>query len=769
MFVARGTSLVLLPLLLASTTPVYPQQAAAATEIAPLAGYSAAASAAERDWETKFRALPSPDNLREYMRHLSARPHNVGSPYDKENAEWILAHFKQWGLDAEIETFYVLFPTPKERVVELVEPKIFNAKLLEPPIPVDPTSSQQAEQLPTYNAYSIDGDVTAPLVYVNQGVRADYDQLDRMGVSVKGAIVIVRYGGAWRGIKPKVAAEHGAVGCIIYSDPRDDGYSAGDTFPNGPYRPEDGVQRGAVTDTLYEGDPLTPGYGATKDAKRLPIKGNPLITKIPVLPISYGDAQPLLAAIGGQTVPPAWRGNLPITYHVGPGPAKVHLKVESNWDIKPIYDVIARIPGSEFPDQWIIRGNHHDAWVNGAEDPISGQVSLLEEARSMGELLKQGWKPKRTIIFCAWDGEEPGLLGSTEWVETHQDELRKKAVMYVNSDSNGRGFLGMEGSHSLEHFINGVARDVPDPETKLTIWKRAQLRAIANSKTEAARQEVRNRPDLRIGALGSGSDYTPFLDFAGIASLDLGFYGESGGGIYHSIYDDFYWYTHFGDTKFVYGRALAQTAGTALMRMADAELLPFGFHDFADTVHMYIGELKNQLKDQQATIEETNRELSEGVYTAIADPTKPYVPPARETVPPYLNFAPLENADAALTASADRYTRALAALRATDGSHLDATSLAKVNALLVESERALTTEAGLPGRPWFKHQIYAPGAYTGYGVKTLPAVREAMDQENWKLADEQIPVVAKVLQDEAALIDSAAGILDHASATDSAR
>ena len=766
MFVARATALALLPLLAASTTPGYAQEVAE-KDTAQLAGYSAAASTTERGWESKFRALPSTDNLREYMRHLSARPHHLGSPYDKENAEWILAHFKDWGLDAQIETFYVLFPTPKERELELVAPTTFKAKLEEPPVAVDPTSNQQSEQLPTYNAYSIDGDVTAPLVYVNQGVRADYEQLDRMGISVKGAIVIARYGGAWRGIKPKIAAEHGAVGCIIYSDPRDDGYSAGETFPNGPYRPEDGVQRGAVTDTLYEGDPLTPGYGSTKDARRVPIKDNPLITKIPVLPISYSDAQPLLAAIGGQAVPQAWRGNLPITYHVGPGPAKVHLKVASNWDIKPIYDVIARIPGSEFPDQWILRGNHHDAWVNGAEDPISGQVALLEEARSMGELVKQGWNPKRTIVFCAWDGEEPGLLGSTEWVETHQDELRKKAVMYVNSDSNGRGFLGVEGSHTLEHFINGVMRDVPDPETGLSVWKRAQLRAVADARNESRRQELRSRPDLRIEALGSGSDYTPFLDFAGIASINLGFYGESGGGIYHSIYDDFYWYTHFADTDFVYGRALAQVSGTSLMRMADAELLPFGFHDFADTVHTYVGELKEALKAQQTDIEETNRELDEGVFSAIADPKKTSMPPPRKPVPPYLNFAPLENADAMLTASAQRYTRALSAAQA--NGEFNSQSLAKINALLIESERKLTTQAGLPGRPWFKHQIYAPGAYTGYGVKTLPAVRETMEQEKWKEADEQIPVVAKVLEDEATLIDAAAALLNQASKTEATK
>ena len=759
MSLVKATALALLPIFVATTLPAPAQDPAVKVDAAPFPGYSAGASSIERDWETKFRALPSTDNLREDMRHLSARPHHVGSPYDKENAEWILAHFKEWGLDASIETFYVLFPTPKERALELVEPTTFSAKLQEPPIAGDPTSNQQAEQLPTYNAYSIDGDVTAPLVYVNQGMRADYETLDRLGVSVKGAIVIARYGGGWRGIKPKVAAEHGAVGCIIYSDPKDDGYAAGDTFPNGPYRPQDGVQRGAVTNTDYEGDPLTPGYGATKDAPRLPIKGNPLLTKIPVLPISYGDAQPLLTAIGGQTVPRDWRGGLPITYHVGPGPAKVHLKVAFNWDIKPVYDVIARIPGSVFPDQWVIRGNHHDAWVNGAEDPLSGQVALLEEARSMGELVKQGWRPKRTILFCAWDGEEPGLLGSAEWVETHQDELRKKAVMYVNSDTNGRGFLGIEGSHTLEHFINGVARDIQDPETKLTVWKRDQLAEIAETKSESERQELRNRPDLRIEALGSGSDYTPFLDFCGIASINLGFYGESGGGIYHSIYDDFDWYTHYGDPGFVYGRALSQTAGTALMRMADAELLPFDFHNFADTVHTYVGELEKQLKDERAEINETNQELEEGVFAAVADPKRTSVPPPHKPIPPYMNFAPLENADASLTASAERFSKALAAARVKGDLTIDPQALLEVNALLILSERKLTTDAGLPGRPWFKHQIYAPGAYTGYGVKTLPAVREAMDQEDWKLAESQVPIVAKVLEDESALIDQVTSLL----------
>src|SRR5207302_182166 len=451
----------------------------------PLYGYSAESSQAERQWEEKLRAIPSPENLRAYMKLLSAHPHHVGSPYDKQNADWILGKFKEFGLDANIEQFDVLFPTPKERAVELVEggPK-FVAKLQEPAVAVDPTSGQQSEQLPTYNAYSIDGDVTAELVYVNYGVPEDYEQLERMGVSVKGKIVMARYFHSWRGIKPKVAAEHGAVGCLIYSDPHEDGFVQGGTFPAGPYRPLDGVQRGSVADMpLYPGDPLTPGVGATKGAKRLKVEEAPTITKIPVLPISYGDAQPLLAALGGRVAPESWRGGLGITYHLGPGPAKVHLKVKSNWEIKPIYDVIGKIPGSVYPDEWVIRGNHHDGWVNGAEDPIAGQIAILEEARALGELLKAGWKPKRTIIYCAWDGEEPGLLGSTEWAEQHYDELRAHAVAYVNSDSNGRGYFEVEGSHTLEKFSNDVARDVTDPETKLSVWKRDQLHEIAEAKT----------------------------------------------------------------------------------------------------------------------------------------------------------------------------------------------------------------------------------------------------------------------------------------------
>jgi N-acetylated-alpha-linked acidic dipeptidase len=704
--------------------------------------------AADSQWEEKFRAIPTPQNLRDYMQRLSARPHHVGSPYDKDNAEWILAKLKSWGLDAKIEVFDVLFPTPQDRLVEMIAPTRFTAKLEEPAVAGDPTSDQKSEQLPVYHAYSIDGDVTAPLVYVNYGIPSDYEELERMGISVSGAIVIARYGASWRGIKPKVAAEHGALACIVYSDPRDDGYFTDDVFPEGPARPRDGAQRGSVMDMpLYPGDPLTPGIGAVPDAKRLAISEAKTLTKIPVLPMSYADAQPLLSALKGPVAPDNWRGGLPISYHVGPGPARVHLRLKFNWDIKRLYNVIVRIPGSEYPDEWVIRGNHHDAWVNGASDPVSGTVAEMEEARALAEMLKQGWKPKRTILYCFWDGEEPGLLGSTEWAETHAAELQQHAVAYINSDGNGRGFLGVSGSHTLENFINGVMKDVQDPETKASVWKRLQLGLVRNGATDKKR-EVRTRPDLRISALGSGSDYTVFIDHLGVASINLGFYGEGGGGgVYHSIYDDFYWYTHFSDTDFVYGRALAQIAGTAMIRLTDADLLPFQFGDFTDTLKIYVDELKNLDADQRSRAEELNREVDEGAFTSSADPREHYVPPSKQPVPPHLNFAPLENAMQVLTQSAQKYD---AARQKANPANVKA-----VNAKLIESERRLTDAAGLPGRPWFRHMIYAPGFYTGYGVKTIPGVREAIEQKRWQEADQQIQRVGTILTREADLLDEA--------------
>ena len=721
-----------------------------------LFGYLPQSSQVERDWETKFRALPDPTLQREYMRRLSARPHHVGSAYDKDNAEWILAKFKEWGLDAHIETFNVLFPTPKERVLEMVAPTQFRAKLEEPALAADPTSGQKSEQLPTYNAYSTDGDVTAPLVFVNYGLPKDYERLERLGVSVKGAIVIAKYGNSWRGVKPKVAYEHGAIGCLIYSDPRDDGYFEESVFPEGPMRPRDGVQRGSVMDFMrYPGDPLTPGVGATPDAKRLRREDAQTITKIPVLPISYGDAEPMLQALGGPMAPAEWRGALPLAYHVGQGPAKVHLKLGFNWDIKPVYDVVAKIPGSGDPDTWIVRGNHHDAWVNGAEDPISGQIALLEEARAFSTLLKQGWKPKRTIIYCAWDGEEPMLLGSTEWAEYHGQELQQHAAIYINSDGNTRGYLEAGGSHSLEAFVNEVAKDVQDPEAKISVWKRKQASELQSSNPDE-RREARQRADLRIAPLGSGTDFTTFLDHIGVASLNLGYGGEDHEGIYHSIYDDFYWYTHFSDSDFVYSRALSQTIGSMAMRFADADVLPYQFTDLADTMQKYDDELKKLLKDQQDEANETNQKLDDGVYKATLDPRHPTIAPPRAEVPQFINFAPIDNAIATLTQAAARYKKASTAI----GSANSSANFSALNQLLLQSERRLTIDDGLPRRPWYKHVIYAPGWYTGYSPKTMPGVREAIEEKRYADVDAQVVNVAKVLQAEAQLIDQAAAELE---------
>ncbi|OFW22707.1 MAG: folate hydrolase [Acidobacteria bacterium RIFCSPLOWO2_02_FULL_65_29] len=712
-----------------------------------------------RSWDATFRAIPDAGNIGDYMRRMSARPHHLGSAYDKDNAEWILAKFKEWGWDARIETYQVLFPTPKERLVEMVEPSLFRAALREPPVAVDPTSGQESEQLPTYNAYSIDGDVTAPLVYVNYGRPVDYEELERRGVSVKGAIVIARYGASWRGIKPKVAAEHGAVGCLIYSDPADDGYAVDEVFPNGPMRNKDGVQRGSVMDMpSYPGDPLTPGVGATPEAKRLDIRNAPTLTAIPVLPISYGDAQPLMAAIGGRAAPAAWRGGLPITYRIGPGPARVHLKVAFNWNMTPVYNVVARLQGSTYPDEWVVRGNHHDAWVNGAQDPVSGMSAELEEARAMGELVKQGWRPRRTIVYIAWDGEEQGLLGSTEWVEHHDEELRYKAGVYINTDGNGRGFLNAGGSHSLEHFINGVARDIEDPDTKMSVWKRKQARAIANGTAEQ-RSEARTRADLRIDALGSGSDYSPFLQHNGVPTLNLSFGGMDDDGIYHSIYDDFYHFSKFADSDFRYGRALAQTVGTAVIRLADADLWPFEFTNVADTVQTYVKEVQALLKQRQDEVRERNRQIEDGVLAAIADPRRPVQAPKAEAPVPALNFAPLENAANTLTRAAERYKKAADAARPRLGAN--AGIVATVNARLIQSERQFVEPAGLPKRPWYRHLLYAPGYYTGYSVKTLPGVREAIEQKSYAEAETEIVRAARALDREASLLDQVSAELER--------
>ena len=702
----------------------------------PILGFKDAAK--QHALEAEFDAKLNRENLRNWMKRMTARPHHVGSPHGKDNAEFMAGLFRSWGYETAIERFDVLFPTPKVRVVELIAPERYVAKLAEPPLAEDATSSQVAEILPTYNAYSIDGDVTGELVYVNYGIPKDYEELERRGIDVRGKIVIARYGGSWRGIKPKVAAERGAIGCLIYSDPRDDGYFQGDVYPKGAYRSEHSAQRGSVADMpLFPGDPLTPGVGATEGAKRLDRASAPTLTKIPVLPISYADALPLLRALGGPIAPPDWRGVLPITYHLGPGPAKVHMKLAFDWKLVPAYNVVARMRGTDLPDQWIVRGNHHDGWVHGARDPVSGMVALMEEARAIGELAKSGWRPRRTLVFAGWDAEEPGLLGSTEWVEHHIAALKKHAVVYINSDSNGRGFLGADGSHTLERFVTEVARDVEDPQHGVSVLERLQASELTRMTSPSEQKEYRDRKLMRLDALGSGSDYTPFLQHAGIASLNIGYGGEGEYGVYHSAYDSFDHYTRFGDPKFDYGVTLAKTTGRMMLRLANADSLPFEATTFTDTLGKYVSEVTKLADTMRAETEEKNRQIRERTMEIAADPTKPFVAPKPEEPVPHLEFAPLENALDRLKKAARDFDKASS----------------RGDAAMMRLEHALTRDEGLPGRSWYKHHVYAPGFYTGYGVKTLPGVREAIEQRKWKEANEQIVILARVLDGYASLLE----------------
>jgi N-acetylated-alpha-linked acidic dipeptidase len=727
----------------------------AVSQTKPLMGFTDASSKQQVATEQKFDASLSAKNVDQDIKEMSARPHHIGSPGGKAVADYILNHFKSWGYEAEIETFMVLFPTPKERLLEMIEPVKYKALLSEPALKEDPTSNQAAEQLPVYNAWSADGDVTAELVFVNYGIPADYEQLERLGIDVKGKIVIAKYGRSWRGIKPKLAQEHGAIGCIIYSDPKEDGYYQGDVYPKGAFKNEYGAQRGSVMDMpVYPGDPLTPGIGSAKDARRLERSEATNLLKIPVLPISYHDAQPLLQSLEGPVAPEAWRGALPFTYHIGPGKTKVHIKLSFSWDQKPAYDVIAKIKGSELPDEWVMRGNHHDAWVNGAGDPLSGLAAMLEEARSIGELVKTGWKPKRTLVFAAWDGEEPGLMGSTEWVEQHGVELQQKLVVYINSDGNGRGFLGADGSHALEPFMNEIAGNVTDPQTGITVLDRKRDRDIVNAGINIkTKKELLAKKTISIGALGSGSDYSPFIQHLGIPSFNLGFGGEDSGGEYHSIYDSYYDYATFKDPSFQYGVTLAKVAGRATLRMAGAELLPFDFTALSKTISGYVTEVAALADQLRETTTVENQLIKEKIYSYAANPKEKELPPTIKDEVPFLNFSGLQNSMNDLEKAAKHLSDVLAS------GKLSADQKTTINKKLYQAEQKLLTDKGLPRRGWYRHSIYAPGFYTGYGVKTLPGIREALEQRNWKEAQENADIDAMVIKNFAAYLDGiAAGV-----------
>jgi len=713
-----------------------------------ITGFTDASAAKELQTEQTFDAALSAPLIGETIKELSAFPHNLGSPGSKAVAEKILAKYKSYGLDAHLQPYTVLFPTPKTRVLQLTGPTTYSALLKEPALAADATSGQ-AGQLPTYNAWSADGDVTGQLVFVNYGLPDDYETLAKLGIDVKGKIVIAKYGRSWRGIKPKVAYEHGAIGCIIYSDPADDGYSAGEVYPKGAYKSEYGVQRGSVMDmVIYPGDPLTPGAGATKDAKRLDRKDAPTILKIPVLPISYHDAQPLLAALDGIVAPRDWQGGLPITYHVGPGVATVHLKLEFNWDMVQAYDVIAKIKGSEFPDEWVMRGNHHDAWVNGAGDPISGQSAMLDEAKALGDLLKNGWKPKRTIVYCSWDGEEPGLIGSTEYAEDHDKELQQKAVVYINSDDNGRGFYGGGGSQALEPFMDEITQTITDPQTKVSIFDRKRARELVTAGSVKDKKEIMARKVEPLEPLGSGSDFSSFLQHLGVPTLDLAFGGEDGGGEYHSIYDSFDDYRRFKDPTFEYGVALSKTAGHAVLRMADADLLPFDFRNLDTTISKYVTELTELTDKMRDNTAMENQLIKANDFTLAADPIKHEKAPEAKAEVPKLDFAPLKTALDSLKKAANGLATTWAAAAQTNTGH------DKLNQLLYHAEQQLLSD-GLPRRPWYRHTIYAPGFYTGYGVKTLPGIREAIEQRNWPEARQQIAIVAERINSLAAYLAAA--------------
>jgi N-acetylated-alpha-linked acidic dipeptidase len=705
-----------------------------------ISGFTDKNAADQIQLEQKFDALVNAQNIGATVKQLSAKPHHISSPGGKEVADAILEKYKSWGWDAKIETYQVLFPTPKTRMLEMTSPTIYKALLKEPALKEDATSGQDG-QLPTYNAWSADGDVTGDLVFVNYGLPSDYDELEKLGIDVKGKIVIAKYGRSWRGIKPKVAYEHGAIGCIIYSDPKDDGYYQGDVYPKGSYKSEYGVQRGSVMDmVIYPGDPLTPNIGATENAKRLDRNDAPTILKIPVLPISYHDAQPLLEALEGPVAPDDWRGALPFTYHVGPGKTKVHLKLEFDWKIRPCYDVIAMIKGSQYPDEWVIRGNHHDAWVNGADDPISGQSALLEEARVIGELVKTGWKPKRTLVYCAWDGEEPGLLGSTEWAEDHAKELQQKAVVYINTDDFSRGFFGASGSHALENMMYEIAKDVKDPQTNVSLLERSKAAEAVRASSTMAKKNALNKKGLTLGALGSGSDYSSFLQHDGVPSLNLGFGGEGSGGEYHSIYDSYDNFSRFKDPGFLYGAAMAKAAGRTALRIADADVLPFDFRSLHKTIANYVNELIELTNQTREATTVENELIKNKSYQLANDPTKNLKTPTAKEEVPYLDFSALQNAMASLEKSVnhvnDIWNKSL-----TSSADHDA-----LNKKLYQAEQQLLSDDGLPRRPWYKHTLYAPGFYTGYGVKTMPGIREAIEQRNWKEAQQQIVVDAAAIK-----------------------
>lgn len=703
---------------------------------ASIRGFLPQEATRQAEYEAAFRAVPTPQRARQDLWALTQKPHVAGTPQDYSTAQYMLDQFREAGLEAEVVEYRVLLPMPKEVKVDLVKP--FER---EGPTPEEgwewDKDSFDSSVVPAYNAYSPSGDMTERVVYANYGLPQDYERLKDWGIDVTGKIVLVRYGKCFRGVKAYVAEQNHAAGVLLYSDPADDGYRRGDVYPRGPWRPATGVQRGSILYlTAYAGDPLTPGIAASETAKRLTLQEAETLPRIPTSPISYQDASPILENLSGPVAPPEWQGALPFTYHVGPGASKVHLKLDMDFAVRPIWNVIARIPGAVEPDRWVVVGNHRDAWTYGAVDPNSGTAPLLAVARGLGKLLKQGWKPKRTIVLASWDGEEFGLLGSTEWAEEHAEVLGRNAVAYLNMDVGVSGTrFSASAVPSLRRLIFEVTREINDPASGRdlhTVWSEESQRVkdeggIPIAVPDQAIAPVESTP--RVGDLGSGSDYTPFLQHLGVPSLDIGFDGSYG--VYHAIYDNFYWMENFGDPTFKYSVAAARVYGTLALRLADADILPFDYEDYGKTVEEYLDDLDGELK----------KSGNAGKLRLKA--TK---------------------------ASAARFSEAARSLnqgieRASSGTTMSRARLEKVNGRLLEVERNFLLEKGLPGRAWFRHAFYASGVYTGYAAVVFPGVREAADRQDWVRAVEQLTLVQAAIDRGTTTLTRALRDLDGSSAS----
>jgi N-acetylated-alpha-linked acidic dipeptidase len=673
---------------------------------AQLLGFSPERSAEQLEWERIMAAVPDSATMRSYHWDLTRAPHHAGTEENYRLAVYLRDLWEEFGFETEMVKYDILVPWPEELSLRLVAPEVIELETTEPPIPEDPDTYIEGG-LPGMAAYVTSGRAVGEVVYANYGRLADYRLLDEMGVSLEGKIVLVRYGGSpgqMRGMKVRMAAERGAVGAVIYTDPEEDGYVRGDVYPQGTWRPWEGIQRGSFLDVpIYPGDPLTPFEPSVPGVERIDFEEAGNIQRIPTQPISYGEALKILRHIGGDVVPSEWQGGLPVTYHIGPGPAEIEIDVQFDYQQRPVWNVFGRVPGAVEPAKFVMAAGHRDSWVLGARDPTSGTVSLLETARGVAEAVRQGFQPRRSIVFGSWGGEDFFLLGSTEWGEQLRDELRENMVLYINRESYTAGGWSASGNPSLEPWLIETTKSAPHPED-------VSLHAA---------WQAEETPSL--GALGSGSDYTVFLDHIGVPSLNVG-YG-SGNGVYHSLYDTYYWFQRFGDPEYRYGVAQADIVGRMLMRMANADVLPFDFANAANSIAGYVDELvaidsEGLLRSELRAIGAANARFR--IAGGEAD-----------------------QAFRTVIAGGEEWVE----------QHAD--PLAEINQLIMQTERELLDERGLWRRPWYKNLVYAPGYYEGYAAKTLPGVREAMEEGEWEIAREQAGMLVEALDRAAAVITEA--------------